>query len=98
MSEEKVPVQVVNNPAASRFETRVDGHLGVLEYEMAPGTIIFLHTGVPDELEGHGVGSQLAKTGLDYARAENLRVVSDCPFVSSYIERHPEYRPLLVRG
>ncbi|MFN8473155.1 MAG: GNAT family N-acetyltransferase [Anaerolineae bacterium] len=98
MSDKKMPVQVVNNPAESRFEALVNGYLGVLEYEMAPGTIIFLHTGVPDELEGQGVGGQLAKTGLEYARAEGLGVISDCPFVTSYIQRHPEYRPLLARG
>lgn len=95
MSDEKAPMQVVNNPADGRFEVRADGYLAVLEYETAPGVIIFLHTGVPDELEGRGVGSRLAQAGLEYAQVERLRVISDCPFVSSYIERHPEYRPLL---
>ena len=95
MSDEKLPVQVVNNPGAERFETRVDGHLAVLQYGRQSGRIVFLHTEVPDELEGRGIGSQLAKAGLQYARVEGLRVVSECPFVSSYIQRHPEYQPLL---
>ncbi len=95
MSDDKILVQVVNNPAEDRFETKVDGHLAILQYEREPRKIVFLHTEVPDELEGQGIGGQLAKTGLEYARAERLHVVSYCPFVTSYIQRHPEYQPLL---
>ena len=35
------------------------------------------------------------KTGLEYARAEHLAVIALCPFVDSYIRRHPEYQPLM---
>ncbi len=96
MSDEKIPVQVVNNPAAKRFETHVDGHLAILQYAVKRGKIVFLHTEVPDELEGQGIGGQLAKAGLEYARAEGLGVVSECPFVSSYIQRHPQYQELVT--
>ena len=35
------------------------------------------------------------KTGLDYARAQNYRVVPYCWFVSSFIERYPQYQDLV---
>jgi hypothetical protein len=50
-----------------------------------------LHTGVPLELEGHGIGSRLARAALEYARAHGLRVVPVCPFVRAYLKQHPEY-------
>jgi predicted GNAT family acetyltransferase len=81
--------EVVHNPAARRFEVVVDGAMGVLDYALSDGRISFLHTGVPSALEGRGLGSRLAKAGLDYARREGLRVVAQCPFVRSYLERHP---------
>jgi uncharacterized protein len=33
----------------------------------------------------------LVRTTLDAVREEGLRVVAECPFVRSYVERHPEY-------
>ncbi len=59
------------------------------------GQIVFTHTGVPPALEGRGIGSALAKTGLEYARANNLEVVPLCSFVRGYIERKPEYQDLV---
>jgi predicted GNAT family acetyltransferase len=88
--------QVIHNAAESRFELQIDGSLAVAEYELAPGEIIFTHTEVPRALEGRGLGGRLARAALDHARAEGLRVVPRCPFIRSYIERHPEYQPLVA--
>jgi uncharacterized protein len=88
-------VAVVNNEPAHRFEARVDGHLAQLTYRRGEGRITYPHTEVPDALEGRGVGSALARTALDYARAAGLKVVPLCPFVRAYIDRHPEYADLV---
>jgi uncharacterized protein len=93
--ERKAEVVVRNDPAQSRFHTDVDGAGGQLDYRQDPGVITFLHTQVDDELEGQGVGSELARAGLDYAREQGLQVIPQCPFVRSYIEKHPEYNSLV---
>lgn len=80
-----------HEPAASRFVADVEGGEATLEYMRDGKRVIFTHTGVPPESEGKGIGASLAKAGLDWARAENLRVVPACPFVSSYVKRHREY-------
>jgi predicted GNAT family acetyltransferase len=85
---------VVHEPDRDRFAVHAEGQTAVLEYRRASHEVVFRHTGVPQELNGHGIGSRLAKTGLDWARAEGLRVVAGCPFVAAYIERHPEYADL----
>ena len=53
---------------------------------------------MPAALEGRGIGGALAKAGLEFARANHLQVVPLCPFVRSYIERKPEYQPLVSVG
>jgi predicted GNAT family acetyltransferase len=65
-----------------------------LDYVLQGKTIIFTHTGVPPALEGHGLGSRLVQAGLEYARANHLKVRSTCWFVSGFLERHPEYEDL----
>jgi predicted GNAT family acetyltransferase len=53
-----------------------------------------LHTEVPKELEGRGIGSALIRGVLDTARRQGLKVVPLCPFAKAYIEKHPEYADL----
>jgi uncharacterized protein len=89
---------VINNPHGQRFETTMDGHVAVLNYEQDGRSITFLHTEVPQELAGRGVGSALAKAGLKYAREQGLQVIPKCEFMASYIEKHPEFADLLGSG
>ena len=88
-------VVVTHQPDSHRFEVNADGYVAVLEYVLTGQVITFTHTGVPGELEGRGIGSALVRTGLDYARAQSLKVVPLCSFVASYIQRKPEYQDLL---
>lgn len=91
---EQAAVEVRHNSAENRFEAMVDGHLCVAEYQQQDGEIAFTHTFVPPELRGRGIAETLVRTALDYARAEQLRVVPACSYVASFIRRHREYAPL----
>ena len=90
-------INVVHNPGENRFEIRIGESLCVLEYEIRGQAIYFTHTGVPPELEGQGLANRLAQTGMDYARANSLKVVPACEFIHVYIRRHPEDQDLLRR-
>jgi len=87
---------VRHDEAGRRFELEEEGRVGYLSYILESGAIVFTHTIVPQEMEGRGVGSRIVKTGLDYARAEGLKVVPQCSFVRGFIERHEEYRDLVA--
>lgn len=78
-------------PEHNRFEIRADSLVAELTYTILGDTITFLHTGVPPEWEGQGVGKKLVVAGLDYARANGFKIRSMCSFVSAYLKRHPEY-------
>jgi predicted GNAT family acetyltransferase len=94
------PVTVRHDTDQRRFVVEQDGQIAELTYrggtEGSP--IVFTHTGVPSALEGRGIGSALAKAGLEYARANDLEVVPLCSFIRSYIERKPEYQPLVRKS
>ncbi|HEU4962117.1 MAG TPA: GNAT family N-acetyltransferase [Sphingomonas sp.] len=89
---------VRDNRAEQEFELEVDGHRAIAAYQREGDRIVFTHTHVPKAIEGRGVGSKLIRAALDQVRDEGLKVVAHCPFVAAFIERHPEYRDLLVRG
>jgi len=86
---------VVNNTAASRFELGTEGHTAFLEYAVAGKRIRLIHTEVPAALRGRRYAEVLARAGLDYARANDLRVVPFCPFVRAFLQRHKEYESTL---
>jgi predicted GNAT family acetyltransferase len=75
----------------------VEGHLAVLNYILKGEIIVFTHTGVPPAIGNRGLGSKLVRTGLEYARENELKVRSLCWFVSKYIRLHPEYQDLLKK-
>jgi uncharacterized protein len=88
-------VEARNNEKENRFEIEVDGKVAATWYRRHGDKIIFTHTKVPPELEGHGVGGALARAALTYARKEGLRVVPLCPFVAAFIKRHTEFQDLV---
>ena len=88
---------VSHNPSSNRFEIDLGDSVAILEYEIRDNEILFLHTETPPKHEGKGIGSRLARAGLDYARDYHYRVVPLCSFIAVYISRHPEYQSLLAK-
>lgn len=81
-----------------RYALRVDGAFaGELTFRTdGRGRRVLVHTGVEEAFEGQGLASQLAKRALDDARAEGVEIVPSCPYVQSYLERHPEYQEVVA--
>ena len=94
MKEQQTAIEVVENPAANRFEATVNGDLAIAEYVRHGNTVMFTHTLVPTALRNRGIGSALARAALDKAREQGWRVVPRCPFIAAYIDQHAEYQSL----
>jgi predicted GNAT family acetyltransferase len=90
-------VEVKDNPELHRYEIRLDGEVaGFATYRLRDGVVVFRHTEIDPAYEGHGLGSRLARAALDDVRASGRSVVPVCPFIKSYIDRHPEYQDLVT--
>ena len=91
----RMPIAVVHNPAASRFEATVDGQLCVAMYRVYGRLMMLNHTGVPHAQRGRGIAAALIAAALDHARAKGLKVRPDCSYAEAYMQRHPETLDLL---
>ena len=78
------------------FEIERDGQIAYLEYTLAGKVLQLIHTEVPESLRGHGLASELAKSALDWARENKVKVDVICPSVAEYLEKHPEYSDLVI--
>lgn len=80
---------------AQRFEWQVDGHTCELVYSTIPQGVSFDSVRVPDAVGGRGLAGQLTRHALDWARSEKLKVQPTCPYVATWIRRHPNYADLV---
>ena len=69
-----------------------------MDYILTADKIYLTHTEVPKELEGKGIGSKLVKEVFDYIESEKLKMIPLCPFVKAYVQRHPEWKKLVLEG
>ena len=90
-------VEVVDAPERSRYLALVDGQeAGFAAYRLRGERVVFTHTEVDPAYEGRGVATALAKAALDDVRRRGRRMVLVCPFMTAYVQRHPEYADLIA--
>ncbi len=85
---------VTHNEAKGQFEITQENNTAFLQYRRTHEHISLIHTEVPEALRGKGLGNQLVRAALDYAHFNQLKIVPVCPFVNTYLQKHPEaYAP-----
>jgi hypothetical protein len=89
-------VEVTENDDQHRYDVTMDGqHAGFARYVRRGGRTYFVHTEIDPKFEGHGLGSKLAAGALAAERTAGRKVVPLCPFIRSYIDRHPDLLELV---
>ncbi|MEE4639304.1 MAG: GNAT family N-acetyltransferase [Wenzhouxiangella sp.] len=78
------------------FRTVVDSHPCELQYSWGERSVSFDSVRVPDAVGGRGIASRLTRHALEWARAQGLQVCPACPYVASWIRRHPDYADLVA--
>jgi uncharacterized protein len=89
MSDTATPV-VRDDIEHSRFVFEDQGAVAELVYEVEPGTLILVHTEVPESLGGRGIGGQLVRAAAARAEAEQLTIVPWCPYARRWLQEHPD--------
>jgi predicted GNAT family acetyltransferase len=80
------------------FVVRKDGErLAEMTYTVAGSRVIIDHTDVDDRLRGTGVGKQLVRAAVEWARAEKARLLPLCPFAKSVFDKTPDYADVLEK-
>ena len=83
---------VRENVAHHRFELPItDGMFAAAYYRIDDGLVVFIHTEVPQELSGQGIGSELARGTFELLRGSGRRAILRCPFMSQFVVKNPEY-------
>ena len=90
---------VTDRPELGRFEATLDGELaGFVDYRLVGQRRVLVHTEVLERFEGRGVGSALAVHVFERARASGERLTVKCPFLTTWLVRHPAYADLATQA
>jgi predicted GNAT family acetyltransferase len=85
---------VRHEPERSRFVVSLpDGEAELRYGPFADDVLDLQHTEVPSSGRGQGIGDALVRAALDYARGRGMRVMATCPYVQSWLRKHPDERP-----
>ena len=92
-----VEIKHTNNELKGVFELYYDGgKAGLMTYSWAgDDKFIIDHTEVDEEYGGKGLGKDLVKAGVEYAREKNVKVIPLCPFAKKVIAKTPEFQDVL---
>ena len=88
-------MDVVENPGQNRFELTLDGGTALVAYRHDDARLVLVHTEVPSQFAGQGVGSKLAKGVFELLRASGRKAVVRCEFLKGWIAKHPEYNDVV---
>ena len=90
-------MEVRNNKERSRYELVSDDRVvGIAEYYLRDGIVVFPHTEIEPALRGRGLGAILVREALEDVRRTGSTILPACWFVAEFIEAHPEYADLVA--
>lgn len=89
--------KLVHNTAEKRYEFDLGDDMALVEYIETPDFMVLTHTEVPARYEGQGIGSELVRGVLEDVRARNKQIIPQCPFIATYIYRHPEWEDVVLK-
>ena len=81
-------IDISNHQSANRIEAHISGKTAFLVYRRMPGKLVLVHTEVPTEFAGRGIGSNLVRAGIVFARSEHPLVVKS---LKDYVPRSCEF-------
>lgn len=65
-------------------------------FKSGPGQITIDHTEVDPKLKGEGIGQDLVREAVKYAREKGLKIKPVCPYTKKVIDETPEYQDVLA--
>jgi len=88
-------MDVVENAEQNRFELSLDGGTALVAYRRDGDRLVLVHTEVPEEFGGQGVGSKLAKGVFELLRASGRKAVVRCEFLQGWLAKHTDYNDVV---
>lgn len=82
-----------------QFRVLLEGdHYAIAKYTRKDSVYTITSTKVPEALQGKGYGKVMMEAVLSKIEALDGKVIPECSFVVSYLERNPQWQHLRVEN
>ena len=66
-----------------------------LTYVNNNGIMTIDHTEIDEKLRGEGIGEDMVRAAVEYARENGLKIKAVCPYAKKVIDRTPEFQDVV---
>lgn len=87
---------LINNESENSFQVNVDGAVAFINYLKRGNSYYLIHTEVPEALQGRGIAGALVEKTLKHLEAGGFKMMPYCPYIQSYLKRHPEWNRMVA--
>ncbi|HEX6519914.1 MAG TPA: GNAT family N-acetyltransferase [Streptosporangiaceae bacterium] len=92
-------LEVIHHPDDRFYELLADGQFaGLIVYEDADDRYAFTHTFIAEGYRGRGLSWALMRGVMEDVKERHLTVTNYCPVLDRFIEKNPQYAPLIDAG
>ena len=89
-------IEVKHDKKNKRFVAEIEGYEAYLSYNVFDDIIDLTYAYTPPEIRGKGIAKIVVEYALNYAKANNLKVIPTCSYVKAIVERNDTYKNLLA--
>lgn len=90
-------LSIQHQPELQRFVAEPQpGVLCRLDYQRHGDSVAITHTGVPVQLRGHGLASQLVDAAVAWIAPQALQLVPACSYVQTWLQRQRRWQRLMA--
>lgn len=99
MSETEQEIHFEHDTEGEQFDAIVGKYRAYIRYRAnREGKIFLTHTEADPELQGKGVAEKLVQYVFNYIEEQGMRMIPVCPYIKTYLKRHPEYMRIVASG
>ncbi len=80
-------MMIIHDKEQHMFRIEKEEGVSYIEYALEGRTMTVLHTVVPKALSGQGLAGKLAEAAYAWAKEENLTLLSDCSYMTHWLEK-----------
>ena len=89
-------MEIQHNKEKKQFILPLENNLeAYVEYRLNGNNMLLIHSEVPSELRGKGIGRELVIQAFEKLTEEGYQASASCSYIRAVAKRHPKWREII---
>jgi len=86
---------IFHDEKAKQFQLNLPSGTALIDYQIRNGIMYLIHSEVPYQLRGKGIGKILVEKTFEYIEQNNIQAVAVCSFIKLVAQRSEKWRNII---